>query len=172
MWENHRLLPDDPAPLRVNKKILIDLIGLELIALVVVVGYKLSPMLLPRADLVVEPDPACNLQREDCAVRLPDGGTVELSVGTRPIPLVKSFPLEVRTRGLAAERVEVDFSGVDMEMGFNRPQLAARGDGRFAGDATLPVCVTGRMVWQATVLVDSGATRIAVPYRFTSGEAQ
>jgi len=31
----------------VNKKILIDLIGLLLIALVVVVGYILSPLLLP-----------------------------------------------------------------------------------------------------------------------------
>lgn len=155
-----------------NKKILIDLIGLELIALVVVVGYKLSPMLLPKADLVVEPDPACNVQREDCAVRLPDGGTIELSVGTRPIPLVKSFPLEVRTRGIAVDRVEIDFSGVDMEMGFNRPQLAARGDGRFAGEAMLPVCVTGRMLWQATVLLESGAKRIAVPYRFSSGDGE
>ncbi len=58
-----------------NKKILIDLIGMELIALVVVVGYKLSPMLLPKADLTVQPDPACNLQQQACAVTLPNGGT-------------------------------------------------------------------------------------------------
>ena len=37
----------------VNKKILIDAIGLLLIALVVVVGYKLSPLLLPKADVIL-----------------------------------------------------------------------------------------------------------------------
>ena len=52
-----------------NKKILTDIIGLELIALVVIVGYKLSPMLLPKVDVTVQPDPICNLQREACAVR-------------------------------------------------------------------------------------------------------
>ena len=38
-----------------KKKILIDLIGILLIALVVVVGYKLSPMLLPKVDVTVQP---------------------------------------------------------------------------------------------------------------------
>jgi hypothetical protein len=56
-----------------------------------------------------------------------------------------------------------------MNMGFNRPALAPAGPGRFAGQATLPVCVTGRMTWQATVLVEAGRTRIAVPFRFDAG---
>ena len=86
-----------------NKKILIDLIGLLLIALVVVVGYKLSPLLLPKADVVVQPDPACNLQRQACAVTLPAGGTVELAMGTRPIPMVKPFEVQVATSGFLAE---------------------------------------------------------------------
>jgi hypothetical protein len=85
-----------PKSTVVNKKILIDLIGLLLIALVVVVGYKLSPLLLPRADVVVQPDPACNLQRQACAVILPSGGTVELAMGTRPIPMVRPFEVQVR----------------------------------------------------------------------------
>ena len=58
-----------------GKKILIDLIGIELIALVVVVGFKLSPILLPKADVTVMPDPACDLQKQDwCIVTLPAGG--------------------------------------------------------------------------------------------------
>ena len=152
-----------------NKKILIDLIGLLLIALVVVVGYKLSPLLLPKADVTVQPDPACDLQARACLATLPSGGTVELAMGTRPIPLVKPFAVEVRTSGFTPSRVEVDFAGIDMNMGFNRPQLEARGDGRHVGEATLPVCITGRMDWQATVLVEAGSERIAIPWRFTSG---
>ncbi|HYO28857.1 MAG TPA: hypothetical protein VER68_11300 [Azonexus sp.] len=152
-----------------NKKILIDLIGLLLIALVVVVGYKLSPLLLPRADMVVQPDPACNLQRQACAVTLPAGGTVELAMGTRPIPMVRPFEVQVATSGFSPRRVEVDFAGIEMNMGLIRPELAARGNGRFAAQATLPVCITGAMDWQVTVLIENGGERIAIPYRFSSG---
>jgi hypothetical protein len=63
----------------------------------------------------------------------------------------------------------VDFAGVSMNMGFNRPALVPAGPGQFTGQATLPVCVTGRMTWQATVLVEAGRTRIAVPFRFDAG---
>jgi hypothetical protein len=153
----------------VNKKILIDIIGMELIALVVIVGYKLSPMLLPKADVTVQPDPVCNLQREACSVTLPSGGKVSLAMGTRPVPLVKPFEVQVATSGFAPARVEVDFSGIDMNMGFNRPQLAARGAGSYAAEVTLPVCITGHMDWQATVLIDTGSERVAIPYRFSTG---
>lgn len=153
-----------------NKKILIDLIGLELIALVVVVGYKLSPMLLPKADVIVQPDPVCNLQRESCGVSLSSGGKVLLSMGTRPVPLVKPFEVQVTTSGFSPDRVEVDFAGIDMNMGLNRPQLVARGEGSYAAEVTLPVCITGQMDWQATVLIEKGSERVAIPFRFATGE--
>lgn len=150
-----------------NRKILIDLIGLLLIALIVLIGYKLSPLLLPKADLTVEPDPACNLQEGPCSVDLPNGGSLRFSVGTRPIPLVK--PFELRVEAANARNVLVDFAGVDMDMGFNRPTLAERSPGVFTGEATLPVCVTGRMTWQATILLDTANARVAVPFRFVTG---
>lgn len=152
-----------------NKRILFDVIGILLIALVVVVGYKLSPMLLPKADVTVQPDPACDLQHQACTVELPGGGRVELSSSIRPVPMVKPFAIEVNTAGFTPTRVEVDFSGVDMNMGYNRPQLAERGNGRYAAEATLPVCITGLMDWQVTVLIETGSERIAIPYRLRSG---
>lgn len=154
-----------------NKKILIDVIALELIALVVIVGYKLSPMLLPSADVTVQPDPVCNLQREACTVRLPAGGSVTLTMGTRPVPLVKPFEVQVATSGFSPVGIEVDFSGVDMNMGYNRAQLAAQGAGNYAAQVTLPVCVTGSMDWQVTVLIETGGERMAIPYRFSTGES-
>jgi len=153
----------------VNRKILIDVIGVLLIGLVVVVGYKLSPMLLPKADMTVQPDPTCDLQRQACAVRLPGGGSVELAMGSHPIPLVKPFEVLVSTTGISPSRVEIDFAGVEMGMGYNRPVLAARGEGRFMTEAMLPVCVTGQMEWQATLLLETGSERIAIPFRFNSG---
>lgn len=152
-----------------NKKILLDLVGLELIALIVVVGYKLSPVLLPKADVTVQPDPLCNLQMQPCEATLPNGGKVRLEMTERPIPMVKPFDVVVTTSGFSPSRVEVDMAGVDMNMGYNRPELQLRGEGRYAAQLTLPVCITGQMDWQATVLLESGNERIAVPYRFTSG---
>lgn len=152
-----------------NKKMLIDAIGFLLIALVVVVGYKLSPLLLPKADVSAFPDVHCDLHQQACSAELPNGGRVELSVGTRPIPMVKPFRVEVKVSGVEAKLVEIDFAGIDMNMGLNRPQLLPQGGGVFTAEATLPVCITGLMEWQATVLLDVGNQSIAIPYRFTSG---
>ncbi|MDR2239030.1 MAG: hypothetical protein LBE33_01135 [Zoogloeaceae bacterium] len=154
-----------------NKKILTDLVAVLLLALVVVIGYKLSPLLLPKADVVVQPDAACDLQRGPCRAVLPEGGSVELAMGSLPIPLVKPFEVRVRTENLSPARVDVDFAGTSMNMGYNRPRLVERGDGLYAAEVTLPVCITGSMEWQATVLIEAGRQRIAIPYRFTTGSA-
>ncbi|WP_415034010.1 hypothetical protein [Azonexus sp.] len=152
-----------------NRKILLDIVGVLLIVLVVLVGYKLSPILLPKADLTVEPDASCDLQKTACQVDVPEYGRLTFSVGTQPIPLVKPFAVKIEMPG--AEQVEIDFSGVDMDMGYNRPLLQKTGDGVFSGEATLPVCITGRMTWQATVLVETSKKRIALPFRFVTGES-
>ena len=152
-----------------SKKLLIDAIGFLLIALVVVIGYKLSPILLPKADVSVFPDASCDLQREACSVALPGGGRVELSMATRPIPMVKPFQVEVKVTGAEAKQVEVDFTGIDMNMGPNRPVLRKRPDGVYAAEVTLPVCITGLMDWQVTVLLEIGSQQFAIPYRFSSG---
>lgn len=151
-----------------NRKVLFDILAILGVALVAVVGYKLSPLLLPKADVRVTPEPGCDLHRRACAARLPDGARIELSIAPRPIPMVTPLQVEVRTPGLEAVKVEVDFAGVDMNMGFNRPELAASGPGLFRAEAMLPVCVTGKMAWQATVIVEAGRQRIAVPFRFNS----
>ena len=151
-----------------NKKILIDVIGILAIALVVLVGYKLSPLLLPTADVTVQPDAACDLHRVACEVALPGGGKMTLRMQPQPIPMVKPFQVEVKLDGVSASRVEVDFSGVDMNMGLNRVELSARSAAIYVAEATLPVCITGQMDWQATVLLETAGQRIAVPFRFTS----
>jgi len=137
--------------------------------LVGVVGYKLSPLLLPKADLSVAPEPGCDLQQGPCAAVLPQGGRLTFALSPRPLPVTTPLDVHVEIQGMEADRVAVDFAGVDMNMGYNRPALAHLGAGRFAAQTTLPVCVTGRMTWQATVLVETGGTRIAIPFRFAAG---
>lgn len=145
--------------------------AIGLLALVVIVGYQFAPLLLPKADVTVQPPAGCDLQQSSCEALLPGGGAIRFSISPRPIPLVAPLQLEVGLEGRKAGKVEVDFAGATMDMGFNRIALKPAGPGRFSGQGTLPVCVTGPMEWEATVLLETDRERIAVPFRFASGRA-
>lgn len=160
------------SPMPVSQSLLVDSAMVLALILIGVVGYRASPLLMPKADITAMPDPACDLHRGACRVALPSGGSLSLSLSPRPIPVIAPLDMSVELEGASADRVMIDFAGVSMNMGFNRPRLdpvQGTAGHRFIGQATLPVCVTGRMTWQATVLVESGAQRIAVPYRFDAG---
>lgn len=135
-------------------------------ALIAVVGYHYSPLLLPKADLTLTPAADCDLNRSACQVSMPDGGRIELAITPRPVAVVKPFRVTAIMSGLTAHQVEIDFSGVTMNMGYNRQPLLAEAPGRFGGEATIPVCVTGRMQWLATLMIETDSQRIAVPFRF------
>lgn len=145
---------------------LVDLAIILALASVAVVGYKLSPRLLAKADVTAAALPGCDLNRSACAADLPAGGRVELDITPRPLPLVKPLQVVVSVTGVVADQVDIDFAGLSMAMGYNRQTLSADGQGRYRGQTMLPVCVSGRMVWQATLIIDSGRQRIAVPFLF------
>jgi len=151
-----------------KKNFLVDAAVLLALVAIGAAGYWFSPLLLPTADVAATADTGCDLHRQACGAALPDGGRLELSITPRPIPMVQPLSVEVRVSGIEVGKVEIDFVGIDMNMGYNRPQLAPAGDGRFTGAASLPVCITGSMAWQATVLLESGRRRISVPFRFNS----
>jgi hypothetical protein len=135
-----------------------------------VAGYKYSPMLLPKTDMTVSPDPGCDLHAGTCSATLPGGGRLGFALAPRPIPVTAPLEIQVELEGLQANQLTVDFAGVSMSMGYNRPVLTRSGPGRFTGQTTLPVCVTGRMTWQATVLIETDRTHLAVPFRFDAGK--
>lgn len=152
-----------------GKSLLVDSAMILALILIGVIGYKLSPLLLPKADVVVQPELGCDLHRAPCTAVLPQGGRLIFSLSPRPVPVTQPIEMEVEIDGPGADKVTVDFAGVDMSMGFNRTTLRAIDAQRHVGQTTLPVCVTGRMLWQATVLVEIGRTRIAAPFRFEAG---
>lgn len=124
---------------------------------------------LPRAEVALPPVAGCRLDRETCAAILPDGGTIEVSLDPKPVPKAGPMRVSLVVQGLKANQADVHFQGVNMNMGRHRLTLAAAGEGRFAGETTLPVCVTGSMLWQATVQLEAERKSISVPFRFESG---
>ena len=153
-----------------SRSLLVDTAMILALIAIGVAGYKYSPLLLPKADVTVSPNPGCDLHSGICSAALPEGGRLGFALTPRPIPVTAPLEMVVELDGLEADKVAVDFAGVNMAMGFNRSTLTREGPGRFAGQTTLPVCVTGRMTWQATVLIETGRTRIAVPFRFDAGQ--
>ncbi|MDP2852207.1 MAG: hypothetical protein Q8O23_02260 [Gallionella sp.] len=136
---------------------------------IAVVGHQFSPLLLPKADVVGVVEAGCDLHRRACAATLPQGGRLEFSITPRPIAFLQTLRVEATVSGIEARKVEVDFAGESMNMGYNRGELVATGRGAYVGEAALPVCVSGGMTWVATVIVETAGQRIAVPYRFDTG---
>ncbi|MBI2308144.1 MAG: hypothetical protein HYU78_12660 [Rhodocyclales bacterium] len=156
--------PAKPAP---RNKLLIDVLVLAALAALGIAGYRLAPLLTPKSDIAL-PLSTCDLGKSPCAIALPGGGRVEVAIDPRPIPALKPLKLLAVASGGEVRKVEIDFAGVDMKMGFNRPRLEPMGDGRFTGQANLPVCLTGKMLWEATVIVETAGALVAAPFRFES----
>lgn len=161
--------PTHPLTL-MTKNLLLDAAMLIAVAVVGAVGYQLAPLLDPQSDVALSLS-TCHLEQHACVATLPDGGQIEFSIEPRPIPVLKALQLQATLRGSEVRKVDVDFAGSEMQMGYNRQPLE-RQDGssqRFTGQAMLPVCSTGSMAWQATVLVDTGKSVVAVPFPFVAG---
>jgi hypothetical protein len=127
---------------------------------------QVRPLLYPEVALVASLDGDCDLRAGPCKVVFSNGEGVAFELLPRHIPLVQELRLRVRTEGIDASDVEVDFSGVDMNMGFNRVHLAPVGPGEFSGTGVLPVCVRDRMSWEAKVLLRTEEGLLAAPFRF------
>lgn len=146
-------------------------VGLLFLALIGVAIYKFQPLLNPELAAVASVDPKCDLRAGPCVGKFPDGTEVSFGIEPRSIPLVKPLQLKAEVNGASAQGVEVDFVGLNMEMGFNRSRLKADGNGRFSGTGVLPVCIMTVMQWEARVLVKTERGLIAAPFRFNTTRA-
>ena len=128
--------------------------------------YKLWPLLHPPLTALAALDPGCDLRAAPCEARFAGGGRVRFWIAPSDIPVATPLQLGVELEGLRVERVEVDFVGVDMYMGFNRVTLRPLHQGRYMGAGMLPVCVSERMTWEARVLIHTPDGLLAAPFRF------
>ena len=135
------------------------------------VAVLLKTMLFAQPKFTALPlDETCSLSDGACTVRLPDGGRLEFVLGSQPVPLLKPLKLALRVADSKIRALEVDFTGVNLPMAFNRADLTPQGEDAYSGQAILPLCANGRMEWRATVLLEDGKRQIYVPFRFETGQ--
>lgn len=136
------------------------------LALLLAVSYKLKDILKPSVTSTAALNESCDLRKGSCTSELPGGGKVSLSINPNDIPILRPLKLNVTIDGVEASTVEVDFIGIGMEMGYNRPKLSAVDKVNFKGEAILPVCVRSKMDWEARVLLKTDSGTIMAPFRF------
>ena len=110
----------------------------------------------------------CNLHERRCSASVPGGGRVILGIEPRPLGYGHPWRLTVAFDETVAEKVEVDFAGLDASTSFNRVTLLPGEANRFEGEAILPMCMFGPIDWQATVLLGTGEKRRSVPFVFNA----
>ena len=93
----------------------------------------------------------CDLRISACEANFQEGRSIRLDIQPRGLPPSQPLRATVDTRGFDADTVAIEFSGVDMNMGLIRNELAARNKRSFAGDTVLPICIRRSMIWRATV---------------------
>lgn len=99
----------------------------------------------------------CDLHAGPCAAVFEGGRLIRLEMEPKTLPANQPLRILVETAGFAADRASVEFRGTEMNMGLISAALPDTGEGAFAGEVILPVCVRRAMAWQATVVVSSPA---------------
>ena len=106
----------------------------------------------------------CDLHSQTCESTQGDA-KVSLKISPHPIPIAKPLGIELALENLDAEKVELDISGVNMYMGYNRVTLLPINDGHFVGTSMLAFCTNQMMEWQITLIVHlTNGKQLQVPY--------
>ena len=115
----------------------------------------------------------CDLHHQTCSA-INEGQTVSLKISPDPIPIAIPLGIEIFTKNIAADKIELDISGTNMYMGYNRITLIPdEANTRYIGSAMLAFCTTGEMQWQITILIhQKDGTQIQVPYLLETQETQ
>jgi len=106
----------------------------------------------------------CDLHKQACQSSQ-NQSTVTLNLQPKPIPIAKSFQVEVELAGLQADKLELDISGINMYMGYNRITLQHQGDGKYTGQSMLAFCTNEVMQWQLTLLAHQPNQVIQIPFQ-------
>ncbi len=130
--------------------------------------YRAWPLLFPKITEAAPLDPQCDLRTDACSSAFPSGGQVRFQIRPKAIPVLKPLALEVQLEGIMPQGVEVDFSGTDMNMGYNRATLERDGSNHWRGKIILPACARDHMEWEAKVLLKTDEKILAAPFRFST----
>jgi len=109
-------------------------------------------------------DSSCNLHKESCTAKM-KGAEVTLKISPHPIPIARPLGIEVDIKNLDIQKMELDISGINMYMGYNRVTLTSASPQRYIGTSMLAFCTNQKMLWQITLIIHKpDGSQIQIPY--------
>ena len=130
------------------------------------IAYKFKVFDHSKSNMQATLDESCDLHNGPCKLMFADGGSVTLLISPNTIPLLQRLQLQVEVEGISVNKVEIDFTGYEIDLGYNRPVLKAVNSSTFVGDAFLPLCTLSEMDWSAKVLLHTNKGIMIAPYKF------
>lgn len=109
-------------------------------------------------------DSECNLHTDSCTAKM-GNAQVSLKISPHPIPIARPLGIEVDVENLEVQKIELDISGINMYMGYNRVSLSSMNPNRYVGTSMLAFCTSQKMLWQITLIIhQADGTQIQIPY--------
>lgn len=109
----------------------------------------------------------CDLHQQTCYSQQGES-RVALTLQPQPIPIAKPLQVEAQIEAIDAVKVELDISGINMYMGYNRVPLhaVAEQNEHYQGTSMLAFCTNDVMQWQVTLLIhQSNGDVLQVPFK-------
>jgi len=111
-------------------------------------------------------DKNCDLHKGPCTTLLANNRSITFSILPHNIPLLKPLKLQVQINNIRAELVQVEITGINLDMGRFRTPLKEVELSLYQGISALPVCSKKIMQWQAMVSIKTEQKVISVPFLF------
>ena len=101
----------------------------------------------------------CDLAKNECKIELPDHQTISVRLTPFPIKAQSDFTVSVKVTSDKLIPQEVDFNGVQLNMGYIRPALMLQEDGSYSATLNLPICELRKMQWKVSVILKDSLSR-------------
>lgn len=109
-------------------------------------------------------DKTCDLHNKSCTATH-EGATATLKISPHPIPIARPLGIEVELNGINPTEMQLDISGINMYMGYNRVPLKSSKPNHWVGTSMLAFCTAEKMEWQITLLLKMpDGKEIQIPY--------
>ena len=149
-------------------------VGLVLITLLVLAGAYLQKLINVEPEnhtvtVMLKTDRDCDLSKQACTAGL-NSKTIKLTL-QQPVRYLTKFQVQVQVDGFEQNEITkmvIDFTMPGMNMGVNRFGLQeTQTSNSWQGMAILPVCVTGRLDWQATLFIATDKSNYTAIHNLT-----
>ncbi|HIG89161.1 MAG TPA: hypothetical protein EYQ04_04240 [Candidatus Thioglobus sp.] len=122
--------------------------------LLIVFGYWYQSFLQDRIQRVINVTD-CQINKTSCRVKIDDVAFLTLSILPIGIPQTQALDIDVELEGFDANRISVNFEGIEIDHNLLPYSLDKQDPYHFSGKGFLSICSLRKMHWLANIIINS-----------------